>query len=216
MSLNRYSFCDGNPVLLIDPIGYFGIFALMAIGAGIGAVIGAISSAVSQGSNMSDEEFEFDWKQFASDTIWGAIGGAVSFSPLSGVAMTVASGAVSVGSSLTNELIDDEEGINFVRLGVNSAIDIGIGRLNFDFTCGANVSKELISTNKSIIRNNRRANVKWATEQIDEARKEFNVTFRFKIAEDIFNGFKDMVVDNEVSPYIDKFTSSNEMSTSRK
>ena len=189
-SLNRFAYVNGNPITFIDPNGRLGILALMLIGAGIGAAIGAIGSVVSQKieSEINNEEFEFDVGEFVADTVWGAVDGAISFSPLGPTVMAIAEVATSVGSSLTDELIDDEEGVNITRMGKSVAFDMILGQIEVDFTDGKNVAKALETTKDSAVKLAKRENEKWAKKQITRQAKDFNDLLKFKIYEDTFNG----------------------------
>jgi len=87
-TLNRYSYCRNNPIILTDPSGnIFGIDDLLAIG--IGAAIGAISSGL-----------QSDWNLEAMAT--GAFIGGVSAGVFSGVEGAVA-GAIQ--NSVTNATV---------------------------------------------------------------------------------------------------------------
>ena len=189
-SLNRYSYVNGDPVSYVDPTGYIGVLTLMLIGAGIGALFGAIGSIVSQKveSEINNEEFELDVGELVADTVWGAVDGVVSFSPLGPAGMVIAEAATSAGSSLTDELIDDEKGVNITRMGKSVAFDMVLGKIGVDFTGGKNVAKALEATKDSAVKLVKRKNQKWAKKQIARQAKDFNYLLNSKIYEDAFNG----------------------------
>lgn len=191
VTLNRYSYVNGNPISLVDPTCYFGIITLMLIGAGIGAVVSGVSSVIGQKaeSKAKGEEFELDVGELVSDTLWRAVDGAISFSPLGLAGKFIGSTVASVGNSITNELIDDEEGINYLRVGESVVFDVVVDIVTPDFLNDVNIGKTLKSTNADIAKLNRRKNRKWASKQIASLKKNFNDLLSLKMNEEVFNGF---------------------------
>jgi RHS repeat-associated protein len=109
-TLNRYSYCDNNPLNYTDPSGHFAWF----IGAIIGAIIGAVTAAVT-GQNI--------WQGALSGAISGVIFNYIGGLQLQGLQHTFAHAA---GGALSG--------------GINAAItggDIGRGALIGGFSAGA-------------------------------------------------------------------------------
>ena len=74
--LNLYMYCGDNPVMNVDPSGYF-IFSILAvvIGAAIGATVSAATNIVSQG--IQNGWNNINWGEVAWNAVIGGIGGAI-------------------------------------------------------------------------------------------------------------------------------------------
>ncbi len=153
--------------------------------------MGAVGSVVSQkvSSDLAGEKFKIDAKQLLADTIWGAVDGAISFSPLTGKVLIFANVVSTAGSTFTDELIDDEEGINFTRMGWNLFANLATSKLELDSMGETNISESLSKTKKTINKLSNRSNVKWASKQITRLTDDFSQLLFCKTCEDGFNGF---------------------------
>ena len=107
-TLNRYSYCQNNPLTFNDPTGHFGIFAAMAVGAAFGAIV-SMGIYAYQHRNSS-----FTGEGLARAALTGAVSGAVAVIPIPGLQVWVASlamGAVSgLASSLAGAAFDEATG----------------------------------------------------------------------------------------------------------
>ena len=73
LSLNRYTYCQNNPVRYTDPSGH--VFFTILAGALIGAAVGAGVEIVSQ--KVIEKKKEVDWKSVGYEAAVGAVGGAI-------------------------------------------------------------------------------------------------------------------------------------------
>ncbi len=71
--LNRYTYCNNNPLKYVDPSGHLGFLAVVAISAAIGSTVGGIMAACNGG------DFRDILRGMAIGGITGAIGGAFGF-----------------------------------------------------------------------------------------------------------------------------------------
>ena len=211
-SLNRYSYVNGDPVSYVDPTGYIGVLTLMLIGAGIGAACSFVGSFVSQSleSKTNGEEFKPDWGEILLDTAWGAIDGAISFSPLGLTGKAVGGIITSFGSSVTDELTDDEKGLNVTRVAQSMATDILLDSVLPDFADDINISKAYKSKANVIKEMSARGNNKWANKQITRQNKNFKNLLNTKVYGDVTHGFISegaAVVCQETNNFLDDYIS---------
>lgn len=90
LSLNLYTYCTNNPIVLADPSGHIGILTALAIGAIIGAAVGAGSSATIQYCTTGT----INGKDVAISAACGAAGGLAG-----GAAAGVCSAVATAGAS---------------------------------------------------------------------------------------------------------------------
>jgi RHS repeat-associated protein len=106
-TLNRYSYCQNNPLTYNDPTGHFAIFAAMAIGAAIGAAVNVGIYAVQHRGSYTGEGF-------AKAALTGAVSGALAVIPIPGLqilASSLITGAVSgITSWAVGTAMDDVTG----------------------------------------------------------------------------------------------------------
>lgn len=91
-------------------------------------------------------------------------------------------------NSITNELVDNEDGFNYSRSSQSVAFDIIFSNLELDFLDNVNIGKTLKNINIDIAKLNNRKNKKWASNQIAQLTGEFNNLFSLKIYEEFTNG----------------------------
>lgn len=90
MSMNRYSYAEGNPALYADPSGHFvitgSVLLGLAIGAAVGATVGGLAGFGLDASIQYLTTGQVDWAQSRRAGVEGAILGAIS--GLTGGALT--------------------------------------------------------------------------------------------------------------------------------
>ncbi len=97
LSLNLYTYCEGDPVNSTDPTGHF---VNVIIGAGIGAVVGGAISAISQYATTG----HVDIKRTLIAAGAGAITGGLAATGVGLVAQVAANAAVGAASDLGDQL----------------------------------------------------------------------------------------------------------------
>ena len=154
---NLFAYCDNNPVIRVDHGGDF----WMLIGAAVGAFISGAVSAISQYASTG----EIDWKVVGVNCAAGAISGAFASTGIGLGASIGINAALGGGTYVAEQAIKGEdislEGVvvSTIAGGIGGAIG---GR-------GANakgLSAAWKSASNSIVRESRRANVKYAAKQI--------------------------------------------------
>ena len=92
--LNLYAYCNNNPIMFTDETGEI-IFSII-----LSALIGAVISAVASIGSQLLTTGEVDWAQVGISAAFGAVGGALSFTGIGGVAGQFAiQGALGVGET---------------------------------------------------------------------------------------------------------------------
>ena len=117
--LNLWIYCNNNPIMYVDPDGYFCILTAMLIGAVVGLIAGGAASALTQfATNHS-----VDWKLVLSSALFGAIDGALSVTGLGFVESAILSGALSGIQYIVEQAITGEEfSINDFFLSIAAAV----------------------------------------------------------------------------------------------
>ena len=163
---NLYAYCDNNPVMRSDNGGEFWTtVGIMAIGGIVGAAINTVSSIVTQKS-QSDE---INWKSVLVAAATGFASGAVAASPLGTIGQAAVGGLVSGLSYVADCCVNDQpvqldEALVSSISGVASGIISGPG-----VNHGKVLTNAIKSTKKTILRESRRANQKYAQKQISKA-----------------------------------------------
>ena len=138
---------------------------IMAIGGIIGAAINTVSSIVTQKS-QSDE---INWKSVLVATATGFASGAVAASPLGTIGQTIVGGLVS-GLSYVADCCVNDQPVQSDEVLVSSISGAASGIISGP---GVNYEKVLTnaikSTKKTILRESRRANQKYAQKTISKA-----------------------------------------------
>ena len=165
---NLFTYCNNNPVSLMDEGGDFPIAVAAIVGfAAVGAVVGAVSSIVVQEATTHT----VDWTSVTIDAASGTIMGAVSGSPL-GVGSTMVIGA-SVG--LTSYVVDvychkEEQSLSISGAVISTAGGLVSGYLG---GAGANYGNQLANAERTcattIARQSTRRNTNYAAKEISRA-----------------------------------------------
>lgn len=160
---NLYAYCDNNPVQRQDKSGaLWGItLGIMAIGGLIGGAVGAAIEAVGQLSSGASLD-NMDWKDVGVAFGAGFVAGAVAASPVrkSGQVLwgAIIGGATYVVDSYVNG--EDFNPIDFTGNVIGGAASGLIGGEGYNVH--QNVSRAIVSTKKTLVREARRANRRYA------------------------------------------------------
>ena len=194
-SYNLFAYCGNNPVSRQDPNGRFWITAgIMAVGGLIGAAINTVSSIATQQALTGT----VNWKSVGIAAASGFVSGAIAASPLGLTGQVIAGGVIgglsyAADCYVNNKAMKLDEAIFAVGMGAAS------GRIGGS---GANekmvLSNAIKSTKQTIVRENRRANQKYAQKVIETTIRSRNNTlastavvssFRFAAGSVVSNGF---------------------------
>ena len=149
-NINLFSYCNNNPVMMIDDKGNF-FFSALIIGALVGAEVGAGTSAISQG--ITNGWKNINGYQVLFDAGCGAISGALSASGIGRIGSAIASGIIGFGGSVGSDLIASGGKMNSINWGkaiIMGSINAGIGYLlGAGSQNSTEVGKELIK-NKEV------------------------------------------------------------------
>lgn len=128
--LNYYSYCGNNPIVGIDKLGKWLLFACLS--ALVGGIINGVSSIVTSIAT----EGKVDWKDATSSFVGGAVSGFI-IGATGGTAVTAASYASAAAESITGEIWDyasgekELSGDNILKSLGNIAYDTAInGTIN--------------------------------------------------------------------------------------
>ena len=164
--LNMYAYCGNNPIMYTDETGEFWVTAGVML---VGALIGTVSSAVASVVTQAMFEGEINLKSVAIAAGTGFISGALSASPLGVGWLMVANAVLEVGSYCAECFIRNEDP-SVIGVGVAIASGLVFGKLGGN---GANykfkISNSIERVNQIIMRENRRANQKYAEKAIKSA-----------------------------------------------
>jgi len=154
--LNRYSYCQNNPLKYTDPSGHFAWF-LPIIGAAIGAVAGAVKTVVDCAIHP---EKAFSTKELIANVVGGAVAGALAFTGIGILAditaevstafVVVANLAVSEVSNVVDSVI--ESAMTGEDYTINDlTTDVISGALTGPAGVGIAPSLNKIITNKEVV-----------------------------------------------------------------
>ena len=160
---NLFAYCDNNPVARQDVDGEFWVtIGIMAIGGTIGAAISSISSIITQSATTGS----INWKSVAVSAGAGFLSGAIAASPL-GLAWQVIAGGVISGAAyaadchVNGQEANWKEGAIYTIAGAVSGLIGGAGA-NKNMA----LSNTVNSAKKTILRESRRTNQKYAQKVI--------------------------------------------------
>ncbi len=118
-AFNRYAYCGGNPVTLVDDTGEFAWVAAILIGAAVGAAIGLATSVVAasvQGQDLADIN---TWADIGIDTAIGAASGAIGGGVAGGTSTVIGSQLAKTGLKVGAQ--------SLIRSGVSGAVGSSVG-----------------------------------------------------------------------------------------
>ena len=173
-SLNLFAYCGNNPVSREDANGGFWLtVGIMAIGGLIGAAISAISSVVTQQAQTGT----VNWKSVGVATASGFASGAIAASPLGLTGQMVAGGVIGGLSYAADCYVNDE------AIAMDDAVlSVGLGVFS-GWLGGSGANEKMVlnnvvkGANKTIVREMRRANRKYAQKAIAATIRARNNTF---------------------------------------
>ncbi len=160
---NLYAYCDNNPVMRVDGDGEFWVtIGIMAVGALIGMAISAVSSAATQYSLNN----EVNWASVGVAAALGFVSGAIAASPLGAVGQIIAGGIIGGVSYAADSAVNNTE-----MTWYGALVSVGMGAFSgFIGGKGANhkmsLTNTINNTNRTIEREMRRANQKYAQKAI--------------------------------------------------
>jgi hypothetical protein len=117
-NLNRYTYCNNNPVKFTDPTGHLGWLAAIGIGALVGAFVGVVKYTVYDYGVRHDD---WNWRKLAGNAAAGAITGALCVIP-GGNAFISGACATVIGDIAGNGFVGGQP---ITPAGL--ALDIGLG-----------------------------------------------------------------------------------------
>ena len=167
VSTNMFAYCNNCPIFLHDETGEFGFITLgiMAVGGLIGAAVSAATSAITQYATTG----EVNWGSVGVAAASGFVSGALSSSPLGQTAQIIGSAILGGVTYLADCAVNHDKPTVLGVLG-NVALGAVSGKISGP---GANEHKVLTnaieSTKKTIKREVRRANQKYAKKAIASA-----------------------------------------------
>ena len=158
---NLYEYCNNNPLNKLDSTGNFGLLIGMAVGAITGAIVSGVVSAASQYVS----EGKVDWEIVLVDMAFGAVGGAVSATGISLGASMAVNATLSAATYITEQSILEEEitGTGLIASTIGGAAGGLAGGRGAD---AEGLGKIWKRAGRGILREQRRANTKYAAKQI--------------------------------------------------
>ena len=158
---NLYEYCNNNPLNKLDSTGNFGLLIGMAVGAIAGAIVSGVVSAASQYVS----EGKVDWEIVLVDMAFGAVGGAVSATGISLGASMAAIATLSAATYITEQSVLEEEitGTGLFASTIGGAVSGLAGGRGAD---AEGLGKIWKRAGRGILREQRRANTKYAAKQI--------------------------------------------------
>ena len=173
-NLNLFAYCGNNPVSKTDPTGEFGVaIGVMFIGGLIGSAISAITSVATQ------ELFTgtVNWKSVGVAAISGFFSGAIAASPL-GITGQKIAGSIMNGLSYMADCYVNDQTVELDDMLLSVGLGFVSGKIG-----GAGANENMVlsniakNTKRTIARETRRANQKYAQKAIASAISSRNNKF---------------------------------------